>query len=188
MDSVELAAKFCHKEDPPCAACIATAFGVQREIAEEYKGVPVNDKLKEAFKAIRHNFHARERLKNLITLLQEEKGYDPKTIWGALIDEMKGIENVLLEAGAGGQPPLEPQGRPFYKEDFMGVKCSCPDVNCKDHGTFIHARCHIGYPTWAEFSPREGVLIIRCSVCDETVARIAVAPRDSQFLMKDSDS
>lgn len=164
-----------HKNQPPgqvhlpetCPACkLMVAYQVSPG------SVPVSEKLREAFKTIRHNFHARERLDNLMRVIREQYGDKPNTVWGAVLEEMTGIQNVLLEAGFGGQTPIEPQGKIFYQEDLAGLKCACSD--CEGHGVFIHSKCHVGHPIWAEYSPGQGVLIIRCSVCDKPVAQIAV--------------
>lgn len=67
----------------------------------------------------------------------------------------------------------------IYIEDLNQMQCS--DPNCThDHkeGLVLNSACHIGAPTTVMY--RKGVLEIKCAVCDQKIADIAVASKITQ--------
>jgi len=62
----------------------------------------------------------------------------------------------------------------LYKEDLKDLKCPCGRPGCEDP-LFIHSKCHLEAATWASYF--DGVLTVRCSVCEEVIAEFAVASR-----------
>lgn len=59
--------------------------------------------------------------------------------------------------------------------DLMRCGMVHPDGEICNHGgplTF-HSQCHIEAPTWVTYS--DGVLTVKCSVCEREVAQVKVA-------------
>lgn len=46
---------------------------------------------------------------------------------------------------------------------------------CDDHPLILHARCHMGAPTWAAYDRDTGHLVVTCAKCGHHVATVAVA-------------
>ena len=78
---------------------------------------------------------------------------------------------------ARGNRPAQPSPRPCYREDLDAMGCRTPDCNheASGHEIYLHAGCHSDAPPWAEYA--DGSLVLRCSVCDALVVRIAVASK-----------
>lgn len=47
----------------------------------------------------------------------------------------------------------------------------CENDACSSELAF-HSACHQGFPTWAFY--KDGVIIVKCSVCDQEIAQVAV--------------
>ena len=68
---------------------------------------------------------------------------------------------------------------PLTKADMAHMSCqACAEegTECCTHSTalWIHSQCHQTSPTWTVYD--QGVLTVRCSVCDEPIASFEVAP------------
>jgi LSD1 subclass zinc finger protein len=68
---------------------------------------------------------------------------------------------------------------PLFKEDLdrqMNAGCSNPDCTA-DHKIgeemYLSSKCHLGAPNFVTY--REGVVIVRCSICQDIVLEIEVA-------------
>jgi len=62
--------------------------------------------------------------------------------------------------------------------DLIGVEgCQnpdCTDPHCGDK-VFLHARCHVGVPTWAIYHKKLRVIQILCGACRKLIVEVAVA-------------
>jgi hypothetical protein len=59
--------------------------------------------------------------------------------------------------------------------ELNSIGCGMP--NCThDHSVlFLHARCHVGAGTEAEYEKATGILTIRCIWCKKLVTRLKIA-------------
>ena len=57
----------------------------------------------------------------------------------------------------------------LYKEELDKMECA---AGHEAKGLWLHSGCHITIPMWVRYE--NGVLIIRCSVCNKVVAEVAV--------------
>lgn len=178
MVTLELSSDFQPKEGEAVTLCIDAieTSGEDLHIKATELGLPVpvegalRETLVKAYKAIRYNFHARERLGNIIHSIRENHGDDPKTTWGALIEELQELLDRLQEAA--GLMDIEPMRSPLYKEDFQELcSISTPKLSCN---LMLHPE-----PVWVEYSPNTdgGMLILRCSGCDVAFMQIPVASK-----------
>ena len=58
----------------------------------------------------------------------------------------------------------------LYKEELDKMECA---AGHKAKGFWLHSKCHITIPTWVRYE--DGIISVRCSVCDKVVAEIAIA-------------
>lgn len=150
---------------------------------EELKPVPVNDKLAEAFRAIRYNFRMRERIGNILRSVRETRVPGSWAIdRDNIIKELQELLDRLDEVNADAKIGLKNREQVLYKEDLECQNCRC-DADCNGRYLFL-PECHPG-PVWAEYSPvvkgesnhRGGVVVIRCADCGDPIIEIAVASR-----------
>ncbi len=65
---------------------------------------------------------------------------------------------------------------PLTMTELGKLPCAeCGRPSC-DHELFLHASCHLGAPAWVSYQHQHGLLIVQCSVCQNRVATICVAP------------
>lgn len=70
--------------------------------------------------------------------------------------------------------PPEIDQRPIYTEDLNQMHCSEPGCGCNHHDDLaLHSGCHTGSPTFAWY--KEGILTIKCAICETVITKIAVA-------------
>jgi calcineurin-like phosphoesterase family protein len=63
---------------------------------------------------------------------------------------------------------------PLTRHNLDKMTCSrekCQNTSCTGELAF-HSACHESFPTWAVY--RDGILIIKCSICDRAIAQVAV--------------
>ena len=64
---------------------------------------------------------------------------------------------------------------PLTRQQLDTMQCGTPGCT-EEHGAlYFHGRCHPNAATWAGYA--DGVVTVRCSVCEQTIVAIAVAER-----------
>jgi ribosomal protein S27E len=64
------------------------------------------------------------------------------------------------------------------REDLDALECASPGCTAPQPHARITGQCHPGYPVHVVYS--DGVLLIDCAVCGETVAAITVGAAESE--------
>lgn len=67
-----------------------------------------------------------------------------------------------------------PKNTPLVKEHLAGLSCPCG----RDHDFIFSPLCHLDAPVMASYNKHTGILLVECSICGDTVVRIAVASRE----------
>jgi hypothetical protein len=64
---------------------------------------------------------------------------------------------------------------PLTRAELNRMTCAAPGCTHTNHaGLFLHSRCHVLAPLWAEYRPDTGTLRITCAECDALVTTIVV--------------
>ena len=63
---------------------------------------------------------------------------------------------------------------PLTRLELAGMECPCGKAACDDD-LFFHGRCHLQAPVEAAYQKRTGLLILKCAICHQLIARVKVA-------------
>jgi hypothetical protein len=104
-------------------------------------------------------------------------------ITGVEMSDVRSTPRHAMQAAfnAGAMYDLALHGRvdhappPLTQYDLKDRRCNDPGCQCEQEGIVLHARCHMGAPSWAHYDPEFGMLTLRCAECDKAFTQLAVA-------------
>jgi len=63
----------------------------------------------------------------------------------------------------------------FTRKDLDSFRCDNPSCTEKHGPLILHSICHPNDPTWSFYDYNNGILTVKCSICESEIAEILVA-------------